>query len=72
MTVRLFEGLARFDLHPGMVLPFAWKWTLPATEVVTLMLLALLKIRFTEAKVMLAVVKPWLMVMVVLVVVMEL
>ena len=65
-------ALTLFDLHPGMVLPFALKWTAPATEVVTLMVLALLKIRFTEAKVMLAVVDPWLMVMVVLVVVMEL
>ena len=53
-------------------MPFALKWTLPATEVVTLMLLALLKIRLIEAKVMLALVDPWLMVMVVLVVVMEL
>ena len=55
-------ALTLFDLHPGMVLPFALKWTAPATEVVTLMLLALLKIRLIEAKVMLAVGIPVVMV----------
>ena len=38
--------LAGLDLHPGMVLPLALKWTFPATELVAaLRVLVLLKIR---------------------------
>ena len=62
--------LAGLDLHPGMVLPLALKWTFPATELVAaLRVLVLLKIRLVPVvKVRVADDEPAVMVMVVLVV----
>ena len=67
-------ALAGLALHPGMVLPLALKWTLPATELVAAwIVLVLLKIRLVPVvKVRVALDTPVVMVMVVLVVVMEL
>ena len=60
--------LAGLDLHPGMVLPLALKWTFPATELVAaLRVLVLLKIRLVPVvKVRVALDEPVVIVMVVL------